>query len=74
MVSAGNVKGPLDGDAFRASNRDMAARSRYIHVRRRPCGGDRSDMENRMPLLPDVSLWLDPTSQPDQMNAFPKKC
>lgn len=51
MVSAGKTRGPADVDEFSASNRDIAARSRYKHLRRRACGGDRSDIEKRIPLL-----------------------
>lgn len=51
ITSGGNTKGPLEDDVLRASNREMAARSRYRHLRRRVFGGDRSEIENRMPLL-----------------------
>lgn len=56
MTFCGNVKGPFEGDVLSASNRDMPARSRYKHLKRRVCGGDRSEMENRIPLLYEVIM------------------
>jgi hypothetical protein len=47
IVSLGKSNdGPL-----KASNNEMEARSRYMHFSNRARGGDRSEMEKRMPLL-----------------------
>lgn len=43
-------------DSWRAWYKEMPTRSRYMHGRRRLSGPERSDMENRMPLLKGQSM------------------
>lgn len=53
IVSGGKVRGSEAAveEELRASKREMPARSRYIGRSNRVCGGVRSEMEKRMPLL-----------------------
>ena len=53
MVSEGKTKAPLGPSAeeLRASKSEMAARSLYTDFSSLARGGERSDMEKRMPLL-----------------------
>ncbi len=52
MISDENTNGTEPGLlSWRASYREIPARSRYMQGKSREFGGERSDIENRMPLL-----------------------